>query len=300
VRVVFFGTPDEAVPPLRALAQGGHEVAAVVTQPDRRRGRGSALVPSPVKREATELGLLVLQPVRVRDIVGALTDLHAEVAVVVAFGQLLPPAVLSTVPGGFVNLHFSLLPRWRGAAPVERAILAGDTETGVCLMAIDEGMDTGPIYACARTPIGPDETAGDLRDRLVEIGTRLLIEVLPTLPERPPTPQIGEPTLAPKLTVEEFHLDWSRPTAELYARIRAGEPRPGAWTTVEGRRLKIRRARLHPGSAGGIPGTVSPSGVVTTGDGALELVLVQPEGRAPMPVGAWLAGRRGAPARLGS
>jgi len=303
VRLAYFGTPVEAVPPLEAVVAAGHDVACVVTQPDRRRGRGSATTPSPVRAAAEVLGLPVRTPARARECAAELADLGLDAGVVVAFGQLLPAAVLATGRLGFVNLHFSRLPRWRGAAPVERAILAGDDGTGVCVMALDEGMDTGPVLAEVTTGIGPEETAGELRARLVALGTPLLVEVLGDLAAHPPRPQVGEASHAAKCTVEEFALDWSRPAEELARRVRAGNPRPGAWTTVGGRRLKVLRARVGPaavGAAAGPPGTVTPTGAVVTGSGLLALDEVQPEGRAPMPATAWRAGLRGASVRLGT
>ena len=197
-----------------------------------------------------------------------------------AFGQLLPDALLDALPHGFVNLHFSLLPRWRGAAPVERAILAGDTETGVSVMRIDTGLDTGPVYATERTPIEPDETAGELHARLVDIGTRLMLETLPGVPGTDPIPQQGEPTYADKLTVEEFRIDWSRPADEILRLVRAGNPRRGAWTTIDGRRLKVWRARV-------------------TEAGEVEPVEVQPEGKSRMDWDAWHRGHPG-PVGLGT
>jgi len=306
VRIAYFGTPADAVPPLHALVAAGHEVVAVVTQPDRRRGRGGATVPSPVKVAATDLRLPVHTPQRAREIVDDLVALDLDAGVVVAFGQLLPPSVLATARLGFVNLHFSLLPRWRGAAPVERAMLAGDAETGVCVMAVDEGMDTGAVYARVATPIAPDETAGDLGARLVALGTPLLVEVLDGLADRTPEPQVGEPTHAAKLTVDEFHLDWTAPASALVRVVLAGNPRPGAWTTLDGRRLKVLRAAVEPdteaepGDGAGEPGTVDAEGRVATGAGRLRMVEVQPEGKAPMAASAWWAGRRGAPTRFGS
>ena len=172
MRLAFFGTPDDAVPALDALVDAGHEVALVVTQPDRRRGRGGAATPSPVRTAAERHGLRVLTPQRAREIVDDVRAADLELGVVVAFGQLLPVDLIEAAPLGFVNVHFSLLPRWRGAAPVERAILAGDAETGVCVMRLEEGLDTGPVFASERTPVGPDETAGVLRERLVELGGR--------------------------------------------------------------------------------------------------------------------------------
>jgi methionyl-tRNA formyltransferase len=302
LRIAYFGTPAEAASPLEALVGAGHNVVAVVTQPDRRRTRGGAAVASPVKQAAARLGLPVSTPQRARELVGELSGLGLDLGVVVAFGQLLPAPVLGTARHGFVNLHFSMLPRWRGAAPVERAILAGDTETGVSVMALDEGMDTGPVYARTATPIGPTETAGELRTRLVALGTPLLLDVVRDLPGRVPVPQTGEATHAAKLTVEEFFLDVSRPADELARLVRAGNPRPGAWTEVDGTRLKVLEAQPEPPDDGGgeAPGTVDASGRVRTGSGVLRLLQVQPAGRAAMPVRAWLAGRRGELPRLPS
>jgi len=204
------------------------------------------------------------------------------------------------LPRGFVNVHFSLLPRWRGAAPVERAMLARDTETGVCIMALEAGLDTGPVYSRTVCTIGSHETAGELRARLVAAGTRLLVETLPAIPTTRPRPQSGEPTYADKLTVEEFELDWTRPAADLARVVRAGNPRPGAWTTDHGTRLKIWRARPLSAGIDAPPGTVFGHTRVATGDGALELVEVQPEGRRVMPANAWLAGRRSPGTLLGT
>ncbi|HEX2193030.1 MAG TPA: methionyl-tRNA formyltransferase [Acidimicrobiales bacterium] len=274
------GTPEVAVAPLRALVADGHEVALVVSQPDRRRGRGGRLVPSPVKAAATKLGIPVTE--RVDDVMGV----GAELGVVVAFGRLIRPHVLAALP--MVNVHFSLLPRWRGAAPVERAILAGDETTGVCIMALEEGLDTGPVYACEEVPIAPEDTADDLRAVLTERGTALLLGLLRDgLPE--PRPQGGEPTYASKLEPVEHHLDWSRPALELHRVVRLGQ----AWTTFRGNRFKILRARLSGAAPVPPPGEIDPlTLVVGTGDGGLELVEVQPEGRPPQSAGAWRNGAR--------
>ena len=280
MRLVFFGTPDDAVPPLRALHEAGHDIARVVTQPNRRRGRGGAATPSPVRAAAEALGLPVRTPERAREVTDEVAASGAEVGVVVAFGQLLPESLFTAVPLGFVNLHFSLLPRWRGAAPVERAVLAGDAETGVCVMQIEKGLDTGDVYACVSTAIDPDETAGELRQRLVALGTELLVATVPDLPTLTANPQVGEPTRADKLTVEEFELDFTHPPDELVRVVRAGNPRPGAWTTVDGRRLKIWRARVV--------------------DRRFEPLEVQPEGRARMSGEAWQRGRRGESYEFGS
>ena len=273
MRLVYFGTPAESVPALRALVDAGHDVALVVTQPDRRRGRGSAATPSQVKGAALELGLPVLTPRRAREVVEDVATSGAELGVVVAFGQLLPPALLDALPGGFVNVHFSLLPRWRGAAPVERAVLAGDAETGVCIMALEEGLDTGPVYARAARAIGDDETAGEVTAALVALGTDLLVATLPRVTTLAPAPQEGEPTYADKLTVDEFELRFDRPAEELVRVVRAGNPRPGAWSTVHGARVKVWRARV------GSDGTFVP-------------VEVQPEGKARMTYDAWARGLR--------
>jgi methionyl-tRNA formyltransferase len=274
VRIVYLGTPADAVPPLRALHEAGHEVALVVTQPDRKRGRGGGLVPSPVKVAAEELGLPVVTPEKAREVVEDVRATGASVGVVVAFGQLLPEALLETLPLGFVNLHFSLLPRWRGAAPVERAILAGDAETGVDLMVIEKGLDTGAVYASVRTPIREDETAGELHARLVDLGTQLLLDTLPELPRLEPTPQAGEATYAEKLTVDEFALDPEAPALMLHRLVRAGNPRPGAWLVYGGKRLKVWRGHVEGDRY--VPDEV------------------QPEGKRRMSYEAWLAGHHGA------
>jgi methionyl-tRNA formyltransferase len=272
-RLVFLGTPQMAVPPLRALVDAGFEVVLVVTRPDKRRGRGSQLSPSPVKAAAIELGLPVSHSVD--EVVGS----GADLGVVVAFGQLIKPHVLDSVP--MVNLHFSLLPRWRGAAPVERALLAGDDETGVCLMLLEAGLDTGPVYRCEVVPIGSSMTADELRETLVSVGTRLLIEELRVgLGEA--KPQSGEPTYAAKIRPEELQIDWRRPSPELDRLIRVG----GAWTTLHHRRLKIVGAELVNESA-------SPSNeLIDDRVGGLRLVAVQPEGRPPMPFAAFARGAR--------
>ena len=292
MRIVYFGTPADAVPPLRALAGAGYDIAFVVTQPDRRRSRGAGTDPSPVKRAALELGLRVLTPGRSREVVDDVRVSGAEVGVVVAFGQLLPVALLEAIPAGFVNMHFSLLPRWRGAAPVERAILAGDLETGVDLMRIEAGLDTGPVFASARVPIGPDETAGELHARLVDAGTQLLLEQLPSVAHASPTPQSGDATYADKLSVEEFRLDPHLAAAELARVVRAGNPRPGAWFASRGRRVKVWRAHEAEPKPGAI-GTIGRDGALITAQGTLVLDEVQPEGKRAMVATAWLAGVHG-------
>lgn len=252
-----------AVPPLVALVNAGHDVARVVTRADKKRGRGSALSPSPVKAAAVELGLDVSHD---PDDVLELAD-SVDLGVVVAFGRIITPHQLDALP--MINLHYSLLPRWRGAAPVERAILAGDDETGVDVMRVEEGLDTGGIYAEERVPIGSDTTAHDLRLTLTEVGCRLLVGVA----SRPvaewiddPRPQVGEPVYASKLAKAEFEIDWSEPAVDVHRRIRVG----GSWTTFRGKRLKIHAADLV--------------------DGAVIPISVQPEGKGPMPFDAWRNG----------
>jgi len=290
MRIVYLGSPADAVPPLRALVAAGHEVALVVTRPDARRGRGAGETGSPVKVAATELGLDVVTPVKSSDAIADLEASGATLGVVVAYGQILRPAFLAALPDGFVNLHFSLLPRWRGAAPVERAVLAGDAETGVCLMAVEEGLDTGGVYAEARVTIGPEETAGELHDRLVAAGTQLLVDHLDAVPGAQPVPQVGEPTYAEKLTVDEFGLDPSRSAEELARLVRAGNPRPGAWCTVAGRRLKVWRAHATMDVTGATAGSLTKAGELVTARGLLVLDEVQPEGKRAMTGAAFVAG----------
>lgn len=274
--MAFLGSPEAAVPPLQALA-AEHDVALVVTQPDRRRGRGGRSLPTAVKAAAMELDIPVTE--RVDDVIGA----GVELGVVVAFGRLIRPHVLDRVP--MVNLHFSLLPRWRGAAPVERAILAGDQETGVCLMAVEAGLDTGPLYRCERVAIGPEETADELRARLVRLGTALLVDELGRgLGE--PVPQEGEATYADKVSPDELRLQWESPAHHLHRLVRLGR----AWTTFRGRRLRVMKAAVVDSGPG--PGVLD-SLVVGTGDGrGLLLAEVQPEGKPPLTAAAWARGAR--------
>ncbi len=288
-RLVFLGTPDVAVAPLRALHAAGFDIALVVTRPDKRRGRGSALVPSPVKACAIELGLPVSE--QVDDVLGV----GADLGVVVAFGRIVKPHVLAEL--AMVNLHFSLLPRWRGAAPVERAILAGDPTTGVCVMAVEEGLDTGAVYRRAETAIDPDETLEELRGRLVTIGIDLLLDALRT-GLGTPAPQEGEVTHAAKIEPHELVLDLGAPAAHLHRQVRLGD----AWTTFRGKRLKVWRTRLAGDSAvsGLAPGQMEGL-LVGTGDGLLELVEVQPEGKGRQAADAWRNGARPTPDdRLGA
>lgn len=284
-RLVYLGTPEIAVRPLQALHDSGHDIALVVTRSDRRRGRGAAMSPSPVKARALELGL------RVSHVVDDALSVRAELGVVVAFGALIKSHVLAELP--MLNMHFSLLPRWRGAAPVERALLAGDAETGVCIMKLDETLDTGAVYARLVVPINDSHTAADLRGVLVDAGTELLTDVIEgPLPE--PEPQTGEPTYASKFQPEDWKLDWSAPASEVSRWVRAGP----AFTTFRAKRLRVLHAEV-----GGtptdvpVPGALAEDGdSVGTGSGTLRLLRVQPAGRGPM---SWREFANGAQPRPG-
>lgn len=259
MRLVFLGTPAMAVPSLQALVAAGHEVGLVVTGVDKRRGRGSELSPSPVKAAARALGIPVSH------VVDDVLTVGAELGVVVAFGKIVKPHVLDGLP--MVNLHFSLLPRWRGAAPVERALLAGDPVTGVCVMEVAEGLDTGGVYASTEVPIGATTTADELRAELVEVGNRLLIDTL-AAGLGVPDEQVGTPTYAAKIDPSELRIDWSHPVEQIDRLIRLG----GAWTTFRGARFKIHAAELV--------------------DGIIVPTVVQPEGKPRMSADAWRNGAR--------
>lgn len=263
MRLAYLGTPEMAVAPLEALVAAGHEIVLVVTRPDARRGRGSATTPSPVAQCARRLGCEISHDVE--DLIPLARSGALELAVVVAYGRILKPHLLDACL--FVNLHFSLLPRWRGAAPVERAILAGDAVTGVCLMQIDEGLDTGGVYDRREVPIGPETTAAELRRTLVQVGADMLVDNL----QRGlgvPQPQVGDVSIAAKITPEDLRIDWSQPPAHIHRVIRLG----GAWTTFREARIRILSARLL--------------------DGELEILEMQPEGKRPMALTAWRNGVR--------
>jgi methionyl-tRNA formyltransferase len=279
-RLAYLGTPDVAVTPLRALVAAGYEVPLVISAADKKRGRGGRLVPSPVKAAALDLGLPVTSTVD--DVLGA----GADAAVVVAFGRIIRPHVLDAVP--MLNMHFSLLPRWRGAAPVERAILAGEPETGVCIMVVDDALDEGAVYGRRVVPIGPDASADDLRQELVDDGTSLLLELLAEgLPD--PEPQVGEATYAAKIDPAELLIDWTKPALEVHRLVRVG----GAWTPWRGTRFKLWATAVAPAATGDplAPGEIDPDrAVVGTGDGNLSLRLVQPEGKSRQAADAWRHG----------
>lgn len=281
-RVVYLGTPGVAVPPLHALIAAGIEVPLVVSGPDKRRGRGSTLHPTPVKAAALELGL------NVTDQVEDVLELEVDLGVVVAYGHIIRPPLLAHVD--MVNLHFSLLPRWRGAAPVERALLEGDAATGVCLMALEEGLDTGGVYRRVERPIEATDTLEGLRTDLVEIGSSMLVSAL-TEGLGDPEPQVGEPVYAKKIQPEELHLDLEDPAVSIDRVIRLGR----AWTTLDASRFRIWEATVIADRHDLAPGELAvdkSSVVVGCGQGALDLITVQPEGKARMGARDWANGSR--------
>jgi methionyl-tRNA formyltransferase len=296
MRVVFFGTPEFAVPSLRALLRHRVEIAAVVTQPDRPHGRSrSNLVPPPVKAVAQDAGLPVLQPERpVGDLfAAALRHLRADVGVVVAYGHILRPEILAVPAHGMVNVHASLLPRWRGAAPVTWAILEGDAETGISIMRMEAGLDSGPVLHRVRTAIAPDETGGALADRLADLGARALVEALERLGRDPGEPQDhAHATYAPKIDRSTTHLAFAAGAEVVARKMRAFDPAPGAWTTLRGSPVKLFRAR--PVDESGEPGQVLAADrtlVIGCGASAVEVREAQPAGKARMSIEAWVRGR---------
>ena len=298
MRVLFYGTPEFAIPTLRVLLDR-HTVVAVVTQPDRPAGRGQRARSSPVKRLAEERGVPVLEPPRIREPGWAerLRERAPEVAVVVAYGQILPRSVLDVPPWGSINVHASLLPRYRGAAPIAWAIIRGERETGITSFRMDEGMDTGPTLLRQMTAIGPEETAGELAARLAVLGAAVLTETLDRLPTLTPTPQDDTAaTAAPRLRKEDGVLDWTRSAVELAARVRGVNPWPGATTETPAGRLVIWRARARPGpGAPGVLTAVDGALAIGTGEGLIEPVTVQPESRRPLDWASYLRGARLAP-----
>ena len=302
MRLVFFGTPEFAVPSFQALVQGRFTVAGVVSQPDKPQGRSrSELVPSPIKVAALSAGVPVLQPVRpVGDVFTAsLRRLEPDLGVVVAYGHILRPEVLSIPPRGMINVHASLLPRYRGAAPIQHAILRGETETGVSIMQMEAGLDSGPVLHRVATPIEPDETAGALLARLAGLGATGLIEALSLISgglARAQPQDHSRATYAPKIDREMAKLVWERDATTLARQIRAFDPAPGAWATLNGGILKVFGAREVPGT--GEPGSVLAAGdrmVIAAGRGAVAIQEVQPAGKNRLSVAAWVRGRGIAP-----
>ena len=306
MRIVFLGTPDFAVPALSALADAGHEIALVVTQPDRPRGRGGKVSFSAVKEEALRRGITVFQPKKIREESAAerLRDISPDCIVVAAFGQILPKEILDLPAYGCLNIHASLLPKYRGAAPIQWAILSGEEETGVTIMQMDEGLDTGDILAQEKVPISPQETGGSLFDRLSEKGADLLIRTLAAMEKGAvmPCPQDdAKATRTGKIDKTLGEIEWAREAVATERLVRAMDPWPSAYTWLEGKILKIWKAEVVPGDPAGHPGQVLAADpeqgfVIQTGEGALKLLEVQQEGRRRMEAGAFL---RGCPVETG-
>jgi methionyl-tRNA formyltransferase len=298
MKVIFMGTPEFSVPVLDAL-HAAHEVVCVYCQPPRPAGRGKKDRPSPVQARAEALGLPVRHPVSLKtaEAQAEFASLGADVAVVVAYGLILPQTVLDAPAKGCLNIHASLLPRWRGAAPIHRAIMAGDAETGVCIMRMEAGLDTGPVLLRKATAIGAEETTADLHDRLSAMGASAIIEALEGLDGRVAVAQAADGvTYAAKIDKAEAQVDFSKPAVEVDRLIRGLSPFPGAWVAVAGERVKLLRCRLAEGSAA--PGTVLGGFRVACGVGAVEITLAQREGKRPMEAGELLRGWT-LPERLG-
>ena len=297
MRVIFMGTPEFSVPVLEALVGAGHEVACVYCQPPRPAGRGKKPRPTPVQARAEALGLPVRHPESLRgaDEQAAFGALGADVAVVVAYGLILSQAVLDAPRHGCLNIHASLLPRWRGAAPIHRAIMAGDAETGICIMQMEAGLDTGPVLLREATAIGATETTGGLHDRLSDMGARMIVEALERLPELVPAPQPeAGVTYAEKIDKSEAAVDWTRPAAEVSAHIRGLAPFPGAWTLHGGERLKLLGAEVVQGA--GAPGTaLDDRFAIACGAGAVRITRAQRAGKAAQDAETFLRGHPVAP-----
>ncbi|SMX40525.1 methionyl-tRNA formyltransferase [Maliponia aquimaris] len=292
MRIVFMGTPDFSVPVLDALVAAGHDIACVYCQPPRPAGRGKKDRPTPVHMRAEALGLPVRHPVSLKtpEAQAEFAALKPDVAVVVAYGLILPQAILDAPRHGCLNIHASLLPRWRGAAPIHRAIMAGDAQTGVCIMQMEAGLDTGPVLLREAIPIGDTETTGDLHDRLSALGARLIVEALARLDTLIPHPQPDEGvTYSAKIDKGEAAVDWSRPAEEVSRLIRGLSPFPGAWTTAQGERIKLLGA--EPATGQGAPGTTLDDALtVACGSGALRVTRAQRAGRGAQDAATFLMG----------
>ncbi|MCC3764416.1 methionyl-tRNA formyltransferase [Glycomyces sp. TRM65418] len=295
MRIVFAGTPEVALPTLEALHGSDHEVVAVLTRPDARTGRGRKLSRSPVAAWADEHGIETLTPAKPREpeFLERLRDLDADIVPVVAYGALVPPAALEIPRLGWINLHFSLLPAWRGAAPVQHAVLAGDEMTGACVFQLEEGLDTGPVYGRLTEPIEPHDTAGSLLERLAVAGARLTVDVVNALGEGlvvgEPQPDDGV-SYAPKITVDDARVRWTDPAFAVDRRIRAVTPAPGAWTDYDGQRLRLGPVRVDPEGPSLAPGEVAVAKKavhVGTATDPVRLDRVQPAGKKPMDAAAW-------------
>ncbi len=291
MKLIFMGSPDFSVPVLDALVEAGHEIAAVYCQPSRPAGRGKKDRPTPVQARAEELGLLVRHPKSLRneEVQAELAALGADLAVVVAYGLILPQAVLDAPKRGCLNIHASLLPRWRGAAPIHRAIMAGDMETGICIMQMDAGLDTGAVLLRRAIPIGAEETTGSLHDRLSALGAESIIEALERLDELTPEPQpeLGV-TYAEKIDKAEARVDWTKPAEEVSRLIRGLAPFPGAWCEMNGERVKLLGARVVAGA--GEPGQMLAPLTVACGSGAVEITRAQRPGKRAMEAKEFLRG----------
>ncbi|KIN65288.1 Methionyl-tRNA formyltransferase [Sulfitobacter noctilucae] len=300
MRIVFMGTPDFSVPVLEALVAAGHEIAAVYCQPPRPAGRGKKDRPSPVQARAEALGLNVRHPVSLKtaEAQADFAALKADIAVVVAYGLILPQAILDAPEKGCLNIHASLLPRWRGAAPIHRAIMAGDAETGVCIMQMDAGLDTGDVLLRKSLAIGAEETTAELHDRLSVLGSEAIVEALAALDRLQPEPQPEEGvTYASKIDKAEARIDWTRPAAEVDRLIRGLSPFPGAWFDLNGTRIKVLRSSLAEGS--GQPSKVLDSGLrVACGTGAVQLLRLQRAGKAAQDVDVFQSGAQIAPGTI--
>ena len=304
MRLVFMGTPDFAVAPLRALVAAGHEIACAYSQPPRPAGRGNKLTSSPVQRAAEAAGIAVRHPVSLKgaEEQAAFAALNADAAVVVAYGLILPRAVLAAPRLGCFNLHASLLPRWRGAAPIHRALMAGDAQTGIAVMGMEAGLDTGPVYLERRIPIGPRATTAELHDALSALGAQMIVEALPGIAAgilRPRPQSEAGITYAHKIDKAEGRFDWAKPADELDRLVRALGAAPGCWFELEGERIKLLEA--EPVAGQGLPGTLLDDALtVACGTGALRLLRVQRAGKAPVDARAFLNGLPlGRGARLG-
>ncbi len=291
MKVVFMGTPEFSVPSLDALVEAGHEIVAAYTQPPRPAGRGKNDRPSPVARRAAEIGIPVRHPATLRDTEeqAAFADLNAEVAVVVAYGLILSAPVLAAPRLGCLNIHASLLPRWRGAAPIQRAIMAGDTQTGISIMRMDLGLDTGPVLMSRATSIGPTDTSGDLHDRLSAMGAELIVDTLAGVETLVAEPQSEDAvTYAVKIAKAEARIDWTRPAVEIDRQIRGLSPFPGAWTDVDGERIKLLRSKLVDGQD--TPGTHLGGFRLACGEKAVQILEAQRPGKRPMEAQEFLRG----------
>lgn len=291
MRLVFMGSPDFSVPVLEALVEAGHDIAAVYCQPPRPAGRGKKDRPGPVHARALELGLDVRHPVSLKgaDEQAAFADLNADAAVVVAYGLILPQAVLDAPTHGCLNIHASLLPRWRGAAPIHRAIMAGDAETGICIMQMEAGLDTGPVLLREATPIGAEETTALLHDRLAAMGSRMIVDALARLDDLTPVVQPDEGvTYAAKIDKAEARVDWTKPAAEVDRLIRGLSPFPGAKCDMAGEQVKLLASRLADGR--GAPGQVLDGLTIACGNGAVQILRAQRPGKRAMEAEDFLRG----------